>query len=111
MTIKDATIKYDGLTANGVPTTLAVVRCQEFARGLFTVENPDVSQTLSVYIYRRPTPDAEMAVSDYEGFLNIGPNTPRCNDLDITGAYEIEFRGVANGAGITGIEIHGSMQS
>lgn len=110
MTVKNITVKYLlDFPVAGVPTTLVVIPCADFRRCTLTVKNPDALQTLDVLVYRRPTRDAEMAQSEYEGFRNIGPLLPRCNDLDIEGVYELELRGQASGAGISAVEVHGAM--
>lgn len=110
MTVKNITVEYNDLPfIAGVPTTLVVIPCADFRRGTFTVKNPDALQTLSVLVYRRPTAAAEMAPSEYEGFLNIGPTEPRCNDLDLEGAYEVELRAQASGGGISGVRVDGVM--
>lgn len=108
-TNKGITVKYLDLTAAGVPTTLAVIQGGDFRRCTLTVQNPDAAQTLDVVIYRKSTVDSDMAPSEYDGFRNIEPLTPRCHDLDIEGVYALELRGQASGGGINAIEIHGTM--
>lgn len=107
MTSKGFTIERDDLEATPLPTTLVVVACASFRRATITIENPDATQTLDVQVYRRPTKTASPALSEFEGFRNIAPGEPRCCDLDVEGAYDLEFRSQASGAGITGILLNG----
>ncbi len=91
------------------PSTMMRLTTEGYDQATLEVFNTDVSQVLTVSVWRSATRDGELSESPTTLFYAIQPGKSKCVDLDVSGSLRLELRGVASGAGLTA-EVGGNLR-
>jgi hypothetical protein len=94
------------------PTLLATIHVEEYALLCMQFENLDATQTLDVTIKVRSSRTGNYAPNSFSELLGIAALTPAAVPIDVKGFVDIQFWGVASGAGlnctISGLLVRGT---
>jgi hypothetical protein len=82
------------------PTLLASVHVDAWECLAMEFKNLDATQTLDITVKRRCSHTGDYSATAATDFLGILPGVTACASLEVWGSVDVQFWGVASGAGL-----------